>query len=313
MALLALGTSPFLAYCLGGLGQRWTAGRSRARTPESWTRATAVILLVLFAVGAWWVASNSFYRWDRQLHEFGPGVLEAMTPRKASAFVREQKLPGPYFNDWTSGGYLAWDRALPGGVYIYSRGEAQDTQFFSDYLTRLQKPALWHSDADHMGFQTAILFHWWGSHRALLTSLLSDSRWAVVYYDENTAVFVRRAGNDEVIQRALAAFEPLRIRNNQALLRPASSWQWEISQTRSLNAYANVLDAMGKSGDAVRFASRLIEIGGSPQDEAQAAIRLGYYHVGRGEMDRARAYLDLAVEKDPGHPGIPKLRERLSR
>jgi hypothetical protein len=310
MALLAVGTAPFVAQCLAALG-RWTAGRWRIRTRMAWTRVAVAIVLPLLVVAGWLVASNTFYRWDGQLHEFGAGVLEVMAQTKASAFARELKVPPPLFNDWTSGGYLAWDRTVPGGVYIYSRGEAQDTQFFTDYLGRLRQPALWHSDADHMGFQTVILFHWWASHRALLTSLLRDQRWTLVYYDENTAIFLRKEGNAELIQQALQAFQPLRERNARALLEPVSSWQAPLGRARGLQAYANLLDVMGRGGEAVRYFTRLLEIGPAPKDEGAAALRLAHYHVGRGETDRAREYLRRAAAADPTNPGILPLRTRL--
>ena len=121
------------------------------------------------------------------------------------------------------GGYLTWDRPVHGGVYIDPRGEVYDDQFVSDYVARLTQPSRWQDEADRRGFQTVFLFHWW--HRTLLNWLIRDGRWALVYFDENATVFVRRAGNEALIEQALRAFEPLRERNVQALLAPATSWR----------------------------------------------------------------------------------------
>ncbi len=311
MALFALGAAPFVGQCLATLGRRWSVAGRSSETRDLLAAATVAVLLPALVVAGWFVASNNFYRWDGQLHEFGAGVLEVTSPVKASAFVKEQKLPPPLYNDWTSGGYLTWDRPMEGGVYIDSRGEVYDTQFFSDYLARLRQPARWQDEADHMGFQTVIFFHWWPSHRHLLMWLLRDRRWALVYFDENTTVFVRRAGNEALIERVTRAFEPLRETNGRALLEPVSSWQWPVGRARGLLAYGALLDVMGRGGEAVQFFSRALEIGPSAKDESQLAVRLAQHHAGRGETERARAYLERAARADPSNPHIATLRKRI--
>ena len=311
MALFALGAAPFVGQCLAMLGRRWSAAVLRPATRDRLATWAVALLLPAFVLAGWFVASNNFYRWDGQLREFGTGVLETPTPSKASAFVKAQELPLPMYNELSTGGYLAWDRPLGTGVYIDGRLEVYDDQFFSDYLTRLRQPALWQDDADHMGFQTVILFHWWGSHRPLLGWLLKDRRWALVYFDENTTVFVRRAGNEALIDRATRAFEPLRERQVQALLEPVSSWQWPAGRARALFAYGGLLDAMGRGGEAVQFFSRMLEMGPSRKEEGQLAVRLAQYHAARGETERARTYLHRAAQADPSHPGIAPLRDRI--
>jgi len=190
-----------------------------------------------------------------------------------------------------------------GGVYIDPRGEVYDDQFVSDYVARLTQPSRWQDEADRRGFQTVFLFHWW--HRTLLNWLIRDGRWALVYFDENATVFVRRAGNEALIEQALRAFEPLRERNVQALLAPATSWQWPVGQAGGLLAYGMLLDTMGRQEEAaVRFFSRPLDIGPSSRDESQLAVRLAQHHAARGEMEPARTYLRRAAQADPSNPNI---------
>jgi tetratricopeptide (TPR) repeat protein len=311
MALFALGATPFVGWCLSTLGRRWSVVGPKSETRDRVAAALVAVLLPALVVAGWLVASNNFYRWDEQTLEFGPGVFEAQTPVKASAFVKEQQLPPPLYNDWSSGGYLTWDRPVDGGVYIDSRGEVYDDQFFSDYLARLRQPARWQDEADHLAIQTVIFFHLWPSHRHLLIWLLRDPRWALVYFDENATVFVRRAGNEALIEKASRAFEPLRERNAQALLAPASSWQWPVGQARGLMAYGALLDTMGRQEEAVPFFSRAIEVGSSSKDESQLGVRLAQHHAARGEMELARAYLHRAALADPSNPNIALFRKRI--
>jgi hypothetical protein len=311
MAMFALGATPFVGQCLAMLGRRWSGAWLKSETRALWAAVMVAVLLPAFVLAGWFVASNNFYRWDGQLHEFGAGVLEVTAPVKASAFVKGQKLLPPLFNDWTSGGYLTWDQPVEGGVYIDSRAEVYDDQFFSDYLARLKQPARWQDDADRVGFQTVIFFHWWSNHRPLLTWLMRDPRWALVYFDETATVFVRRAGNEALVERATRAFEALREQDGRALLEPSSRWQWPIGQAQGLLTYANLLDTMGRGTEAVQFFSRLLEMGPPRAQECQLALRLAYYHAGGGETESARAYLHRAVQADPGNPGIAPLRNRL--
>ena len=310
MALFALGTAPFVGWCLSTLGRRWLAVGPKPETRDRVAAAVGAALVPVLVVAGWFVASNNFYRWDGQrFEEFGPGIFEVGSPLKASAFVKEQQLPPPLYNDWISGGYLTWDRPVRGGVYIDPRGEVYDDQFVSDYVARLTQPSRWQDEADHRGFQTVLLFHWW--HRTLLNWLIRDRRWALVYFDENATVFVRRAGNEALIERATRAFEPLRERNVQALLAPATSWQWPVGQAGGLLAYGMLLDTMGRQEEAVRFFSQALDIGPSSRDESQLAVRLAQHHAARGEMERARTYLRRAAQADPSNPNIALVRRRI--
>jgi len=311
MALFALGAAPFVSRCLSTLGRRWLVVGPRSEARDRVAAALVAVLLPALVVAGWFVASNNFYRWDGRTLEFGPGIFEIEAPVKASAFVKEQQLPPPLYNDWGSGGYLTWDRPVGGGVYIDSRGEVYDDQFFSDYLARLRQPARWQDEADHLGIQTVIFFHLWTSHRHLLSWLIRDPRWALVYFDDNATVFLRRAGNEALVEKASRAFEPLRERNTQALLAPASSWQWPVGQARGLLAYGALLDMMGRQEEAVRFFSRLLDLGPSSRDESQLSVRLAQHHAARGEMERARAYLHRAAQADPSNPNIAVLRKRI--
>jgi hypothetical protein len=238
-------------------------------------------------------------------------VLTVTFPIRAAAFVREMKLPPPAFNDFTSGGYLAWARPLDTGVYIDGRTEVYDVDFFSRYSADLANPARWQADVDAAGIQTVIFFHWWPNHRALVRHLTTDRHWALVYVDETVLVFVRRAGNEALIAHAEAASRPIREQVEEELLGPVSSWQWPVARLRALTTYASVLDLMGRADEAARFYERLVDLGPPPAEAAGVDVRLAQYHAARGETGVARMYLRGAEEADPNHPGIAQLAARL--
>ncbi len=272
-----------------------------------------VALPLVVALAGWSVASNRFYRWDGQIQEFGAGPSEVKLPVKASAFAEEQELPPPLYNDLSTGGYLAWGRPLGTGVYFDGRLEVYDDQFFANYLAHQKQPALWQDHADEMGFQTVFLYHWYSSQRPLLRWLLRDRRWALVYFDENTVVFIRRDGNEALVQRVAQRFASLQESHGRALLETTSSWQWPLERVQALRVYGSVLDFMGRHDEAMTFLSRALELGPSSKAQGVLAVRLGQYHAGRGELEQARWYLRRAEQADPGNPRIAPLRKRVGR
>ena len=251
MSLLAMGGAPTVAACLALLSIRLPDALKSIMNHVRGVIATVLILLALG--GCWFIASNGFYKWNGDLREFGVGTLDMRFPIRASAFMKAQGLLGPLYNDLGNGGYLTWAEPIPGGVYIDGRLEVYDADFFGEYMNSLANPSAWQMEMDRRGVQTVLQFHWWGNSRNLIQHLVTDSRWALVYYDETSVLFVRREGNDKVISRALAAFTEEREAMERILLEPVKSWQWPMGRAYALDVYSSLLDMIGKSHDAQRF------------------------------------------------------------
>ncbi len=263
MALFAIGGTPYIAACLALLAARFPQSLKSALAHAKGVLAAVLILLVLG--GYWFIASNGFYKWTDDLREFGLGRLDMRFPVRAAAFMKAQGLPGPLYNDLGNGGYLSWAEPIPGGVYIDGRLEVYDTDFFGHFLNLLDDPGSWQAEMDRQGVQTVLQFHWWGNTRNLIQHLVSDSRWALVYYDETSVLLVRRAGNEQVIARAQSAFAVEREAIERTLLEPVRSWQWPMGQVYALRVYGDLLDMIGKSNDAARFRAYLSELSPSGQ------------------------------------------------
>ena len=251
MALFAIGGAPAIAACLALIATRFPQAMKSALTRAKGILAAVMILLVLGLY--WFIASNGLYRWNGDRLEFGVGQLNMTFPIRAAAFMKTQGLPGPLYNGLDSGGYLTWAEPIPGGVYIDSRLEVYDTDFFAQSMNMIVNPGEWQAEMDRQGVQTALQLHWWRNTRSIIQYLVTDSRWALVYYDETSVVLVRRKGNGEVISRALAAFAAEREATERALLEPVKSWQWPVSRVYALGVYNNLLLKIGRSNDAKRF------------------------------------------------------------
>jgi hypothetical protein len=212
---------------------------------------------------SWWVASNGFYRSNDEMHEFGLGIFDVRFPIRASQFVKDQRLPGPAFNDMSNGGYMTWDEPIPGGVYVDGRLEVYDAPFLDTYVRQVGNPQQWQEEMDRRNIKTVIFFHWWPNHRNLNNYLFRDPRWAVVYYDETSIVAVRKEGNEDAIARAQAAFPAARAETERILMDPSKSWQYPVGRARGLLVYASLLQTMGKGAEAQKYQARLNELSGA--------------------------------------------------
>ena len=258
IALLAIVGGPPLASCLSVI-----AGGMRRRASEAIVfarRAVAGAFAAALIAGCWFVVTNGYYRWNDELHEFGLGVIPHCFPSRVAQFMREQKLPGPQFNDFTNGGYFTWSEPIPGGVYLDGRGEVYGAAFLARYEHLLANPKEWQAEMDRRGVQTATVFHWWGNHQPLLQYLLKERRWDVVGYDETTVVFVRHEGNTETIGRAALAFLQQREATERMLLETTRSWQWQLGRIRGNKAYQRLLMWMGKPEEARPFRENMARL-----------------------------------------------------
>ena len=257
-ALLAIVGGPPLAMCLSVLG----AGlRGRVLRTADFARRLAVVALAFVLVGAcWFVTTNGYYRWNNELREFGLGIIPHCFPERAARFIKEQKLPGPMFNDFTNGGYFSWSEPVPGGVYVDGRGEVYGAAFLARLGTLLARPSEWQAEMDRRGVQTATLFHWWENHQTLFRYLTHDRRWDVVYYDETTIVAVRHQGNAETIGRAALAFLEQKPAIERSLLDPRTTWYWQLGKIRGNKAYSRLQYWMGNRDEGRRFSANMARL-----------------------------------------------------
>lgn len=137
--------------------------------------------------------------------EFGLGLK----PKNEAAglFLSENKIPGPYFNNFDVGSYLVYYLHPMGEkVFIDSRAEAYSEDFFEyTYRPMQDRPQVWRREDDKRHFN-AIVFNTgdrtpWG--QIFLQDRLSDPQWALVFGDAYNVVFLRRGGaSQDLIDRA---------------------------------------------------------------------------------------------------------------
>jgi tetratricopeptide (TPR) repeat protein len=311
VGIFAIGAVPLVAACAGVLQAKLPPA---AFAPALLRGAAAALFAVSIAVCAS-VASNGWYARTGETHEFGLGTFESNFHPRAVEFFREQNLPGPMFNDMTSGGYLTWDDPTGKGVYVDGRLEVYDTPFFGAYLKSLSNLQLWRADADARGIQSAMIFHRWGNRHPFIRALNSTSDWKLVYHDEVVALFVRAGENAAKIAAAREAFKTKwRPKTVEVLSGPLATqwWQWPVDRYTGQLGYARLLETIGEQSEALAWFEKAIA-GGLPKDfDVETRYRAAQYYGQAGQYAQARMHLERAAEADPSNQQVRELLTRLN-
>ncbi len=304
IALFAIGSAPFIAYCIGVVRAIGLGGRPRsARWLPVASAATAVAAVLLAAA----VATGAFYRYDNQPQEFGPGVIEGTFPIRAAAFARAAALPRAMYNDMGAGGYLAWDDPIGDGVFVDGRLEVYDADFLTEYANALADPARWQAEADRYGIQTAIIFHRFENDRVLAGQIFRSGAWTLVYSDEVAAVFVRTSGNDAALARAAALRPEWDARTDAWLARPAVKWPYPAGRIEGTRALARFRATVGLLEPAVTAYLKLVDLGIPSREEIEDRLLLARYFAKTGRLDQAREQALRILAIDPGQAEARKL------
>ena len=160
------------------------------------TGAMVLVMGSLVAVRIADLVTNRFYlRTAGQFSEFGPGKA-SWYPERAAAFVLRQRLPGNLFNDFNSGGFVAWSlgpeyldyidgRSVPFGGGLFIRSE--------ELLSQSLDSEEWDAEAGSRNINTILvsLDNEAGPALRILDKFCDSQRWRPVFLDENGAVFLR--------------------------------------------------------------------------------------------------------------------------
>lgn len=143
-----------------------------------------------------------FERYERK-SEFG-GISQRNFPIKAVDFLAENHIGGNFFNDFNSGAYLVGRCSPKIKVFIDGRTEVYGAQFFKEY----QK--IWSGDKK-LFEEYAARFQLTGAFlnsvyvpapAGILRYLYEHKDWALVYFDYDAAIFLKRIpANDAWIRQ----------------------------------------------------------------------------------------------------------------
>jgi tetratricopeptide (TPR) repeat protein len=302
-------------------------------------RAEAVTFLFL-AVAAGFTAvrvfdlvTNRYYlKTPQQFTEFGAGE-SYWYPEEAAAFVLREQLPGNIFNDYSSGGFVAW--ALSPGFpdYIDGRAIPFGDELFVHSKELLNQPLdspAWQLEAESRNLNTVLvsLDHELSGALSELKSYCASRQWRPVYLDTHAAVFVRaRPETAGLLSRLQIDCNDLRLDHPPAVTSNrgrAQAFHYHLNAAyillalgkpaealQSLNSAGSIfsesaflhfakglaLQSVGRWDDAERELYTAHELG---SDNAALALAVHYQQLGR-YADEARILSRAAERSDRPH------------
>jgi tetratricopeptide (TPR) repeat protein len=142
------------------------------------------------------LVTNRFYlRTPLQFSSFGPGE-SSWYPEDAAAFLKRERLPGNVFNEYNTGGFVAW-RLLPQYPdYIDGRGSPFGEKLLlqsSELLRKSLDSPEWQQEASSRNINTILisLDLDLGAGLPTLDKFCQSRDWRTVFLDTRSAVFVR--------------------------------------------------------------------------------------------------------------------------
>jgi hypothetical protein len=148
--------------------------------------------------------------------ELGLGMAAGNEPEAAASFLEHEHLEGRLYNDVRFGGYLIWRRFPGNRVFIDSRNEIYGG-LLKDIAGAMATPDSWRALIDREQIDVAFLRYppalqkvvYTGlngakktGERAFSAAYFPASGWALVYWDDDAMIFVRRtAEHEELIRR----------------------------------------------------------------------------------------------------------------
>lgn len=235
----------------------------------------------------------------------GVGVLENISPLKAADFLDKNGFEGNLLNVLGDGGYLIWKGWPHWKVFIDGRLDIYGQEFVAYYRRIVDGAAGAMAAIERYGIEGAVL-PFPPAIGNIRTQLGADPQWALVHFDDNYLVFIRKNGrNSPIADRfAFRHINPLRVgfgMDNPAL---ADSYLVEAERNLESNpgsalAHLIMAVALQYGTDHERVAEHFktaIEIKPSLSHYSENAAR-AYFQA--GNLDSARDWYEKAIARRP--------------
>ncbi len=189
IAIFGLVVTPILArYADAAWSEQWQAwGRQRVPFANASTYRGGPLtvlnwLLLILIAGAALV--KIALPLDPQIsHQ----VEQTRFPYEAVEFIKEERPPGPLFNDYNWGGYLIFKLWPDYPVYIDGRTDLYDDAFIRRYISVMVADEGWPQILDEAGINTVMI----GPESTLAKFMSRDPAWREIYRDGQAVIFSR--------------------------------------------------------------------------------------------------------------------------
>lgn len=186
---------PLLARCTREMQRKVSLPRFSSLTAAVLCTVLGVLVVVRVAD---LVSNRAYIRAPQQSSSFGAGQA-FWYPEQAAAFMQQNRLPGNLFNEYNTGGFLAYRLGPQMPVYLDGRAAPFGEQLVSRALDlqvqRLDSPA-WQQEAAARNINTVLfsLDMEFGAVQSNLRKFCQSTGWRLAYLDTQAIVFTRATG-----------------------------------------------------------------------------------------------------------------------
>jgi tetratricopeptide (TPR) repeat protein len=154
-----------------------------------------VVSMLVISLAAYFFISNKYYMFTKQdaFRKTESRMTELLAPANACDFLETNHIRGRIFNSIDFGHYIAYRFYPERRVFIDARTELYKYDFFKSYERAQNYPGEWKELQEKYKFDIVLIRHLFSGTERLLKYLYNNEEWALVYYDENSAVFLRDA------------------------------------------------------------------------------------------------------------------------
>lgn len=266
------------------------AGRRPAALATAGIAALAIFL-------AWFVVTDRFYASDGTSRRTGFSMSRLTYPAGLADFLLREHPPGPFFNDFASGSYLAYRLFPEYRVFISGNTFKYPPEFFRRYyVTSLAREEYREVAADY-GLRGFALMYGSGDAMPLAKKLFNDPDYVPIYFDDNALLYVRRLPEMEpFIEAHRVDFAAIaRRRAAEPVARPAG-WLAPRSSPRGELNRATFLHRVGLFPMAEVEYRRALEQSPGILDAAEG---LGEVLLGQSRFAEAAEVLEPLLERRP--------------
>jgi hypothetical protein len=167
---------------------------SAKRVPLPWARISVCTTFLLLLVLLGWRSTHQQWGW---------GLKKSAFPVAATDFILRERLPSGLYNSYDWGGYLMW-RLFPDYLVFVDGRQDSPEHFESSNIIDNAAPG-WDKELQRYGIDTIITrtcYYDTGEPLPLVDALVRHPGWTLVFQDDQSVVFLRRAEHfDSLLNR----------------------------------------------------------------------------------------------------------------
>jgi hypothetical protein len=160
---------------------------------QEFKKKFGIFSLILFILFAGRLTYQTFW-YSSELPSWNYANLINDTPKDAVRFIKDNKLPGPIFNDYLIGGYLLWDLYPDYKVFIDPRQSLYVDQVWPDYQKYVNSSPLTLEKLQEFTkkypFKIAIIHY---AYFSIIDLFLRSPDWKLIYFDRVAAVIINKS------------------------------------------------------------------------------------------------------------------------